>query len=163
MTTEPAIFAELRTLPADQFLLLKVLAPTVVGSNNRTLLHEAIAFRRTELMSYLIERGVPVNHQNNKGQTALHYAAIYGSLTATQLLIESGADPNICDMHGNNALWAALSTHREPSIRVLLVRAGADATHKNKMGKSVLDFARQSQNQELWVLCGGKEADFSLP
>ncbi len=104
------------------------------------MLHEAIAFNRAELVPYLLGRGVPVNHQNKNGQTALHYAAIYGSLLATKALVESGAEPNVCDKHGNNPLWAAvLSTNQEPAIQALLVRAGADATHKNKAGRSVLD------------------------
>jgi ankyrin repeat protein len=162
MSAEPPVFATLRTLPPEQLLLLKDISPGALGSNDQTLLHEAIAFKRAELVPFLLNRGVPVNHQNKNGQTALHYAATYGSLSATKALIEAGALPNIFDNHGNNALWAAvLSTNREPEIQTLLVRAGADATHKNKAGRSVLDIARQSQNKVLWALCGGDAAELA--
>jgi uncharacterized protein len=162
MSAEPPVFSTLRTLPPQQFLLLKDIPPAVLGWNDQTLLHEAIAFKRAELVPFLLGRGVPVNHQNRSGQTALHYAAMYGSLSATQALIVGGALPNVFDKHGNSPLWAAaLSTSREPEIQALLVRAGADATHKNKAGRSVLDFARQSKNKSLWTLCGGNAAEFA--
>lgn len=160
MSNEAPVFAALRTLPVRQFLETEF-APDAVGSNGQSLLHEAIAFGKPEAVHPLLERGAPVNRPNKVGQTPLHYAAIYGSLAAAEALLASGADANACDKHGNNALWAsALSSNRQPAIQALLVQAGADAHRKNKAGRSVLDFARQSRNKDLWVLCGGEASEF---
>jgi ankyrin repeat protein len=155
------LFARLRMLPDSDLLSQNDFDPNAIGSNGQSLLHEAIASKKHALIPELIRRRVPVNHQNKSRQSALHYAAIFGDVQATENILASGGDPNLIDKHGNNALWAAvLSTNRAPRIIELLVAAGADPSHKNKVGKSVLDFARESENRTLWAICGKSESEW---
>lgn len=155
------LFARLRTVSSREFFSAPDLDVAATGENGQSLLQEAIAFAKTDIARELVARKVPLDTQNRKGQTALHYAAIYGALELAELILSSGGDPNLVDKSGNGPLWAAaLSTNRNPRIIALLVSHGADPRGKNKAGRSVLDFARQSGNKDLWVACGGAEGDF---
>ncbi|KAH6880148.1 ankyrin repeat-containing domain protein [Thelonectria olida] len=54
-----------------------------------TVLFEASANQAT--LKYLLQQGVEVNHRNDQGATALHYAALRGHIGAVKLLLEKGA------------------------------------------------------------------------
>lgn len=54
-----------------------------------TVLFEASANQAT--LKYLVQQGVEVNHRNDQGATALHYAALRGHIGAVKLLLEKGA------------------------------------------------------------------------
>ena len=47
------------------------------------------------LVEYLIEQGADINHQNNKGMTPLHIAALYGYVDIVMLLVKNNANTNI--------------------------------------------------------------------
>jgi ankyrin repeat protein len=69
---------------------------------------------------------------------------VYGRTEAIELLLAGGADPNQTDPHGNGALWTAvLSAPKEVRVEIItrLLRAGADADHKNRYGRSPRDAA----------------------
>lgn len=49
----------------------------------------------------LLRRGANINHQNNKGNTALHYAMAYDSEGALgEMLISNGADDSMDNKQG---------------------------------------------------------------
>ena len=51
-----------------------------------------------QVAKFLIERGAPVNCQRtSNGFSALHQAAILGDSTLVQMLIDKGAQTEICD------------------------------------------------------------------
>ena len=64
---------------------------------------------KLRLVPYLVKRsGIPVNHKNKKGFTALMRAIILSrgeDVELFKLLIENGADPNIKDEKGHNAVF----------------------------------------------------------
>jgi uncharacterized protein len=154
------LFRSLRTEGADKFLAAPI-DLNAVGEYGRTLLHEAIAFHKIEIAEALVARGVAVNAQDSKGQTALHYAATFGRPDLARHILETGGDPNIVDKFGNNPLWtAAVAPKKDYALVKLLADHGADPRHKNNAGRSVLDFAKQSENRQLWLACGGKEDEF---
>lgn len=51
----------------------------------------ALDYRRT-IAEILILEGAWINHRDQKGQTALHYAASYGGEAVVRLLAENGVE-----------------------------------------------------------------------
>jgi ankyrin repeat protein len=58
-------------------------------------LHSAAAGHNVELCRLLLERGAPVNGQQQKGYTALDEAEMTNQGDLRELLLEYGADPKI--------------------------------------------------------------------
>ena len=107
---------------------------------------------RSLIINELIDKGVNVNAQRENGVSALMLAAGKGNANAVKLLIKNGANPDQVDSDGATSLmWAAsrfnVSVFRE--ISAALLAAGADAGHKRKDGKTVLDLLDDSSKLEL--------------
>lgn len=65
--------------------------PNTRGTNGNSLLNLSVSFKRSDMVSHLIESGADVDLPNNKGWTPLHQA-VYGNLPEmTQKLLEEGA------------------------------------------------------------------------
>jgi ankyrin repeat protein len=60
-----------------------------------------------EMVKVLVERGVEINAQSTKGNTALSLAIFKGSLTIVKYLVENGADLNWNDKAGETLLLLA--------------------------------------------------------
>lgn len=52
---------------------------------------------RVAVITYLTEHGCNVNGADSTGQTALHWSAVRGSLSAAETLLRAGADLNAKD------------------------------------------------------------------
>ena len=94
--------------------------------------------RNPETIKLLIDKGVPVNALNRRGETVL-FEAVRGSqksLDVVKTLLENGADPNIRNKYGNVAIMNAPNA----AAVELLIAHGADLTVKNDDGESVLQF-----------------------
>jgi len=118
----------------------------------------AIAYERSQHAEQLILRGINLDLQDKDGKTPLHYAAIHKQLHTAQLLVKRGADQSICDKYGNAALWCAVFNARgQYELVQLYVSAGGMATHKNKSGRSPLDFAKQIGDTKLQEVLTAKE------
>ncbi|KAK7429285.1 hypothetical protein QQZ08_004095 [Neonectria magnoliae] len=76
-------------LSTVQLLLRLGANPRTLTAYGDTVLFEASANQAT--LKYLIQQGVDVNHRNDQGATALHYAALRGHAGAVRLLLEKGA------------------------------------------------------------------------
>lgn len=140
-------FARLRT--SKDFSTDEIDDITAISKDIHTLLQEALT-RRKEFALRLIERGVPLDHQDNNGQTALQYALARSETDIVRTLLKAGADPNLVDKYGNNALWTAVMNPK-PDYNVIrdLYRSGADATRKNNAGRSSVDMAKIKSNDKL--------------
>eukprot|EP00438_Fugacium_kawagutii_P014559 Skav232302 [mRNA] locus=scaffold882:493062:494126:- [translate_table: standard] len=68
----------------------------------------------------LLERGVPINHTDELGQTALFYAARQGHAGTLKYLMRQGADPNLVDKNGETAIFYAVLNKRADAVRALL-------------------------------------------
>lgn len=59
------------------------------------------------------------------------------------LLVLRGADPNLVDLQGNDALWrAVLNAQQDPSIVAALIRAGANPDIENNHGQTARKLAQ---------------------
>jgi uncharacterized protein len=97
-----------------------------------------------ELVKKLVERGADVN---KTGWTALHYAATNGHLAIMELLLEQHAYIDAESPNGTTPLMMA-AHYGTPAAVKLLLEAGADATLKNHLGLSAVDFAHQASRRD---------------
>ncbi len=108
-------------------------------------LHEASARGDLDAVSALLEGAVEVNCFSPGGWAPLHLAAFFGHHRATELLLQSGANPNIrsrqpgtCD--GCTPLHAAvISGHSAVAQR--LMAAGARVNDRDEAGYTPLHLA----------------------
>ena len=56
------------------------------------------------LEALLYDGKLSINHQDNEGNTALHYAYMYSCLLCVKFLIKAGADPRIKNLNGEKPL-----------------------------------------------------------
>jgi hypothetical protein len=65
------------------------------------LIFAVLANQPVEIIDRILAKSMDlVNHQNNRGKTALHYAAILNKFDVAQLLVRAGANPNVKDKNG---------------------------------------------------------------
>jgi ankyrin repeat protein len=145
------IFQAARRADCDQFKqMLDSADLNAITTDNRNLLHVAIAYRRPDNAFELVRRGVKVNWQDKGGATPLHYAATYGPAEIVEAILQNGGNLLVDDKHGNTPLWnAVFNAKGSYNIVVLLLQKGASATQKNKHGRSPLDFAQQIGDRKL--------------
>lgn len=113
-------------------------------------------------MMYLLENGCDPDTVDEKGRSALHYAACRGALEPTAALLAAGISLNSRDCHGNtplhdvvsncNSFMTSILSSRDQPARVkynhclvgkMLIDSGADLSVMNE-AKTPLDMARQN-------------------
>ena len=92
-----------------------------------------------------------VNQQGAGGRTALGQAALYGRTAEARLLLEHGADPNLCDNDGYSPLIQAAMAPGDAGLgaAALLLDAKADVDHQEEGGGTALMVACQCSNVEV--------------
>ncbi len=123
------------------------------------LLQCAIVGRKFDTALFLINQGIDIFVVGkDKGSTVLHLIADYQDIEIAKLLLEKGADINIRDKYGNNAMWTAVLYCRGRYYEMveLFMKYQPDITTKNNAGRSPLDFAMQVNNQRLIDILLGK-------
>ncbi len=106
----------------------------------------SIRQRTEKCAALLLDRGAWVEDRDWRGRVALHYAI--KSIEITKLLIDHGAQLNVCDQNGETPLHlAARLRQSEPAIVVarLLIDAGADFTIKNMDGQTPIALCEDSE------------------
>lgn len=90
-----------------------------------TLLIRAIQLRQRELVIALLERELDVNVTDERGCSALHYAARMGKTYFITSLLSKGADIELKNKSGYSPLLLALR-YRNKAAATLLIKHGAD-------------------------------------
>ena len=98
----------------------------------------------TELAKKLMARGADVN---KTGWTPLHYAATYGHLDIMKLLIEQHAYIDAESPNKTTPLMMA-AHYGTPAAVKLLLDEGADASLKNQLGLTAIDFAHRANRKD---------------
>ena len=81
--------------------------------------------RRLDVAQLLVQRGATVTHRDRKGQTPMHEAAYHGREHIVQYLIECNAEVNAFDNHNETPLFEAVNG-RNPAAASVLLANGAD-------------------------------------
>jgi ankyrin repeat protein len=108
----------------------KILSETGIEATDsylRTALMLATLRKNEDLLSWLIEQGANVNHQDRNGDSALHFAGQEKNEEAAKLLLKASANLDVVDIYGNAPLWRAVFNAKS-DLRVvkLYVQGGAN-------------------------------------
>jgi hypothetical protein len=90
-----------------------------------------------------------VNIIDNRGQTALHTAAVFDAGAVASILIDSGADVNARDKTKSTPLHYAL-LNKSRAVVPLLLTSGADLSAKDEFGQKPEYFA--DEEMKTWLL-----------
>lgn len=93
------------------------------------------------IVRHLISFGTNINATNEFRQPALMYAVRENQLSTVNLLLKSGADPNLVMVDGDFVLREAATKSIDLRICRALLRSGADPCMANKMGGTALHIA----------------------
>lgn len=114
-----------------------------LGPKQETAIHrmfENEVFKKKSL-EWMLKLGVPINHQNDEGLSALHYAINYDCYDGSIDLMKAGIDVNLQDRFGDSALFYALRNYvaREDEHILCLLEHEADLELTNYSQESVFD------------------------
>lgn len=104
-----------------------------VDPSGKNLLSYAAAYGLNSITEFLIAKGLQMNVQDKQGGMPLIIALRNRHLDTAVILLKHGANPNLRDQWGNNALMASRCLSPHPVLR-LLVKAGCDPNEKNNYG-----------------------------
>lgn len=119
---------------------------------NYPILHLAAAWKRPEIIKYLISKGANVNLETFDGFYPIHLAAESGSIACMKILLENGADVN--QKNKNNSVYplaSAVPTKNIEAIKFLIYNGAKVDVAKGKT-ISPLSMAVRSQSFEVLKL-----------
>ena len=115
--------------------------------NGSTCLHHAITGNcSAEILQAVIGHGADVNAANGHSKTALMLACQKGNTNAINVLLKSGADPNITDVEGNTCLRTAVLKSCSKETLQAIIDHGADVNAADKDNETALLAACQCEN-----------------
>ncbi len=88
------------------------------------LMWQYLNYDVTQLATKLLQAGLDINQQDDRGDSALHLAGFNGELSRVKFLVEHGADINLKDNNGNTLLMDA-KRRRQADIVTYLLSKGA--------------------------------------
>jgi CubicO group peptidase (beta-lactamase class C family) len=102
-------------------------------SQGKTLLHEAVMNGETELIAYLLKRGLAIDQKDNNGFTPLHDAVKKQGYSVVRLLVDNHADVHARTADLDTPLHLAVFNNDIPSAEVLFFNgAFSDVLVENK-------------------------------
>ncbi len=138
-----------------KLLLEKGADPNAKDDFGRGPLLWAVGASETGIIPLLLKKGANIDAKDNEGYTALMDAAISGKGLIAQFLVEHDAHLDLQSNYGHSALTLACLNLKKDvdeghaGIIRLLADAGANASLKNRDGKTCLDFLRERGHDEL--------------
>lgn len=168
-----AIATKTRNLEIVQLLLqstadidaLQVRSEHLFCNSRSTVLMTACGdmfFEYPALVQALIKAGADVNVQDEKGNTALRYAAGAGNYESVRILLESGADVNAKNSEGRTALMSAATFKFNLAMVQLLLDFKADVNAQNDDGYTALMQAADWGNTKVVKLLLDAGADVNM-
>jgi ankyrin repeat protein len=122
---------------------------------------DAVKALNLDLVKQLIDQGVQINSNDSLGRTPLSYAVQYQDILIIQLLLTSGANPNLADEDTNEIRESSplmmivnlyVEQNRSEKIKELtqtLIQGGANINQRYKAGKTVLMKAVSKRDYEM--------------
>lgn len=127
---------------------------TKADKYNRTGLILAVIRRDFKFVNELTEHGADLSHQDEWGNTALHYAVSNGAPSQfVSYLLSHDAPVNIANNEGKTPLFNIFTIRSAPlryEIAQMLINSGSPIVHKDNKGKSVIDYATDAKLRQLF-------------
>ncbi|XP_035513032.1 ankyrin repeat and SOCS box protein 14 isoform X2 [Morone saxatilis] len=143
------------------FLLQNGCSPDLQNDEQDSPLVAAILNDQYDLATLLLRYNAKVDQTGPLNRTALHESAFLGLENFVYLLLESGADPNACDIKKKTPLsLAALNGHL--NVVEVLLQKGAHVCCESESGTVLFD-AAASGNPDIISLLLDHGADPNLP
>jgi len=121
--------------------------PLILDCSNDTLLHRACRGNNVELVAFLLSNKsrFDVNRSNKNGKSALHEAALIGSLPIVELLLHHGAHSSATKHNAWTPLMCACEKGHAQVAEILI---GDSLEVANKEGSTCLYIASRAGNFE---------------
>jgi ankyrin repeat protein len=134
-----------------QKLLERGANPNIFDKKGRSPLYIAVLSEKSddnEIIDLLLAHGkVMIDHADEDGQTALHWAADASNVVAVQKLLENGANPNIYDKWGETPLHvAAWQRNGNEIMDLLLANSNVKVDDVDDDGQTALHIAAYNSN-----------------
>uniref|UniRef100_A0AAY4DUH6 Ankyrin repeat domain-containing protein 55 n=1 Tax=Denticeps clupeoides TaxID=299321 RepID=A0AAY4DUH6_9TELE len=117
----------------------------IPDKNGRLPLHAATAEVDFRLMGVLLQQSTlcEINHQDNEGMTALHWASFHNRPQHVQALLQKGADPTLVDKDFKTALHWAVQTGSRLLCSLILNHhlGGSVINYDDENGKTCVHIA----------------------
>jgi hypothetical protein len=111
------------------------------GFNGYSLLHQAASRGHCKVIAELIRhRVIPIDIQNDAGETPLHLAVYGGHLLAVDQLLDYGASINVVNKDNETCLFYAARKSTAVIVR-LLIQRGVDVNIKDNYDEFAIDHA----------------------
>lgn len=125
--------------------LVEKLWPRAEAQKDRDLLekyplHRVAYLGVARAAAFLMDKGLPIDLQDESGRTPFQRAAQGGSVDIAQMLLDKGAKVYAPDPEGSTPLHLAAKKGRAKMVRFLLDK-GADPETKDGKGRTPLDLA----------------------
>lgn len=127
--------------------------PNSIDKRGCSALYWAANTKQSDAVALLLSKGAKV--EPGSGPYPLIEAAALGDDRAIQLLLAKGADVTVNDERGNTALHRAVQNGHVEVVRILIAHGAVAA--KNHFGKTPLNYAEISRNEQIIALLKGVE------
>lgn len=115
---------------------------------NATPLHVAVEHRAAPIVKWLVQRGYPLDAQDDLGETALHRASRIGDVDSVRLLLEALANGEARDFSGRTPLLLAV-VHGKDAVASEFIRRSVSLDLADHAGLTPLHVAARLGNVEL--------------
>ena len=136
----------------DKSINLKTFATSI----KNTPLHFATKYGKSDVVEYLIEKGVNINAKNNAKETPLHFAAKHGKTDVAKVLIDKNC---LLDIKNNNGLTAqelAKTEGHKEIVKLILEKQLKDLAPQTPQPK------RCKIEEDCTICCNPKEGLFAF-
>ena len=142
------LFQEIRT--NKDFKISMIENPRIISEFNHSILQDAIVYNPNLAVEILHSNlDVDINHQDDKGYVAPQYSISRSLDEISYLILNRGVYLNSIDNFGNNSLFTAfINPQKNYDLIEKMLKMGADYSHKNRLGKSVSDYAHEYGDQK---------------
>lgn len=141
MSEDLLLYAQLGYADHIQRLVAEGTDPDWRREDGVTTLMISALTGRLEVMTALLDGGATIDLQAPDGMTALLAATAFARQTrdiaGMELLVSRGANPNLANDEGNDALMMS-ARHGLVEAVIMLLKAGADPTRANRFGTTAL-------------------------
>ena len=126
---------------------------TIKNTPDEIILFDAIVNGDDVFVKRYCNGNVDINIRGKKGKSPLHFAAMYGRMEITKILLASGAFVDLEDENGNTPLSdAVFNSKGNTEIIKLLLDNGANFNKSNHYGVSPKDLSESISNFDVSYL-----------